>query len=371
MMRRLLGLLLLTAIPLLLVGCDSGGTAELPEEEADPPDTEEPSGPLRGLAADRGLTLGTAVDVGALMNDSQYADVLAREFNAVTPENAMKWNPLRPSRDTFAFEQPDSLVAFASRNDMSVRGHTLVWHQQLPDWIENYRGQEDTLKAILGNHIKTVVNYYEEEYPDQVTRWDVVNEAINDNGERRGSIWQETIGPEYIALAFQWANEANPDAQLYYNDYSIAGGGSKSDAVYDLVSGLVNDGVPIDGVGFQSHLSTEYDAPSDQDLVDNMQQYQSIGLNVAITELDVRIPLGSDDEPSNDQLQTQADYYSRFLNTCLFVSNCSDFRTWGFTDAESWIPSTYEGYGAALLFDEQYNKKPAYDALVDVLYQDE
>lgn len=375
MMRRLLGLALLTAVPLLLVGCDSGGTAELPEDdppETEPPETEDPSGPLRDLAADRGITIGTAVDVGVLLTDDQYADVLAREFNAVTPENAMKWNPLRPTQDEFDFEAADSLVAFAAEHEMDVRGHTLVWHSQLPEWLTSQdwsrEGGREELMGILKIHIKNVVNHYEEEYPGQVSRWDVVNEAIEGEGtDLRSNIWLETIGSEYIAKAFEWADEANPDAQLYYNDYNIAGGGAKADAVYALVSDLVEDGVPIDGVGFQSHLSTEFGAPSAEALSNNMERYQELGLNVAITELDVRIPLGGDGEPSDGQLSEQAEYYGRFLNTCLFVDNCSEFRMWGFTDAESWVPSAFEGDGAALIFDEQYTPKPAYDRLLEVL----
>jgi endo-1,4-beta-xylanase len=355
----------LSIAALILPGaCDSG---ESNEHDSPPETNPDPlTGPLRDLAEPQGVQIGAAADAGLLLNNEQYRTVLGREFNAVTPENAMKWNPVRPSRDEFDFEAPDSLVAFAAENDMDVRGHTLVWHSQLPDWIENYHGQEDTLRTILENHIKTVVNHYEEEYPGQVSRWDVVNEVI-EGTQLRNSIWLETIGEEYIALAFEWANEANPDAELYYNDYGIAGGGSKADAVYDLVSGLVNDGVPIDGVGFQSHLNTENPAPSDEDLVNNMERYQDLGLDVAITEIDVRIPLGSDGEPSDDQLSTQADYYERFLNTCLFVDNCTEFRIWGFTDAESWIPEHFDGYGAALIFDEQYNKKPAYNRILKVL----
>lgn len=359
---------------LLVAACDSGGgTTDPPpdDNESEPPVNEPPpSGPLRDLADERGLTIGAAADVGVLLNNQQYADVLAEEFNGVTPENAMKWNPLRPSRDEFNFTRADQLVDFAAANDMDVRGHTLVWYSQLPSWLTSQEWTREELMTILETHIKTVVGHYEENYPDQVTKWDVVNEAIADSGtELRSNIWLDTIGPEYIAMAFEWAREADPDAELYYNDYNIAAQGGKSDAVYELVSDLVDDGVPIDGVGFQAHLSTEYPAPSATDLESNMQRYEDLGLEVAITELDVRIPLGSDGEPSDEQLQTQADYYKRFMQLCLLAENCNDFRLWGFTDAESWVPGTFEGTGAALIFDEQYNPKPAYDALLEALDQ--
>lgn len=369
-MTRRLALVLVLVAALLVGGCDSGGGPE-PPDPPDPPPSEPPSGPLRDLADPRGLTVGTAVDVGVLLSDAQYAEVLAREFNGATPENAMKWNPLRPRRDVFDFSEADELVAFAAEHDMDVRGHTLVWHNQLPDWLTSQDWSREELMDLLETHIKTVVTHYKDAYPGQVTRWDVVNEAIEGSGtDLRSTIWLETIGPEYIAMAFQWAHEADPDAQLYYNDYNIAGGGAKSDAVYDLVSGLVEDGVPIDGVGFQAHLSTQYEAPSARDLESNMQRYAELGLNVAITELDVRIPLGDDGEPTDEQLSVQADYYSRFMYICLAAENCSDFRMWGFTDAESWVPDAFEGTGAALIFDENYNPKPAYDALLEALDED-
>ncbi len=371
--RSLVGFLLLVSA-LLLAGCDSNESPTLPPEEEEPPPSDTtgtgdpPSDTLRVLADERGIEFGTAVAADPLMTNDTYAEVLAREFNAVTPENAMKWSPLRPSRDEFTFADADSIVAFAARHDMSVRGHTLVWHRQLPNWLTEGDWSREELITILETHIQTVINHYEEEYPGQITKWDVVNEAIVDGGGRRNNIWQETIGDEYVAIAFRAAEEAtDSDAKLYYNDYGIAGGGSKADGVYEMVSGLVENDVPIDGVGFQSHLSTQYGAPSDQVLADEMGRYEELGLNVAITELDVRIPLGDDGEPSEEQLSQQADYYTRFLNNCLFAENCTEFRAWGFTDAYSWVPDEFDGEGAALIFDENYEPKPAYDALIETL----
>ena len=371
--RALVGLFLL--LPALLVaGCDSNESPMLPPEEERPPPSDttgtddSSSDTLRVLADQQNLEFGAAVAADVLMRNDVYADVLAREFNAVTPENAMKWNPLRPSRDEFDFADADSIVAFAARNDMNVRGHTLVWHSQLPSWLTEGEWTEEELISIMKTHITTVINHYEEEYPGQITKWDVVNEAIVGDGSRRSSIWQETIGDEYIRIAFETAEEAtDSDAKLYYNDYGIAGGGTKASGVFDMVDELQSNGVPIDGVGFQSHVSTGGGAPSAQDLSDEMQRYQDIGLNVAITELDVRIPLGDDGEPAEEQLAEQADYYKRFLDICLLAENCTEFRTWGFTDAHSWVPNQFDGEGAALIFDEDYEPKPAYDALVESL----
>jgi endo-1,4-beta-xylanase len=375
--RSLVGLFVLLPV-LVVAGCDSNESPTLPPREEPPNDTsdagdgdtDDSADTLRVLVNQREdiTQIGTAVAADVMLTNDQYAGVLAREFNAVTPENVMKWNPLRPSQDEFDFADADSIVAFAARHDMTVRGHTLVWHRQLPGWLTEGDWTREELITILETHITTVINHYEEEYPGQITKWDVVNEAITDGGGRRSNIWQETIGDDYIAIAFRAAEKAtDSDAKLYYNDYGIAGGGTKANAVHGMVSELVEDDVPIDGVGFQSHLSTQYGAPSDQDLVDEMERYQDLGLNVAITELDVRIPLGDDGEASQEQLEQQADYYARFLNTCLFVENCTEFRMWGFTDAHSWVPNEFEGEGAALVFDEQYEPKPAYDALIETL----
>jgi len=365
MRRYFLSPLVLLIGVLFLAGCDSGGMSS-----EEPPEPEPPTEPLRDLATSQNLTVGAAASADVLANDSEYATVLAREFNALTPENIMKWEPLRPGPDAFDFEGADQVVAFADEHDMSVRGHTLVWHQQLPAWLTERDWTRNDLITVMETHIETVVTHYEENYPGRIDRWDVVNEAI-DGTSRRPSIWQETIGPEYIALAFEKAHEVAPDADLYYNDYSIAGTGEKSDAVYDLVRQLVEDDVPIDGVGFQSHVSTDYPPPPTANAIaENMQRYEDLGLDVAITELDVRIPLdmeGPDGAPSDDQLDRQADYYVRFAETCLNAPNCSEVRTWGFTDAHSWIPNAFDGYGAALLFDESYSPKPAYDALARLL----
>ncbi len=354
---------LVLCVLLGLLGCDSGGSSS---EMTEP---ESPTDPLRDLASQQSVRVGAAARAGPLLDGGQYASVLAREFNALTPENTMKWTPLRPSADSFDFSVADQVVAFAEENDMDVRGHTLVWHRQLPNWLTSHDWSRDSLMTILETHVKTVVNHYEETYPNRIARWDVVNEAISGTS-RRPSIWQETIGPEYVALAFQWAHEADSDAKLYYNDYGIAGTSDKSDAVYDLVRGLVEEGVPIDGVGLQAHVLTYPPPPTEEAIVRNMQRYEDLGLDVAITELDVRVPLNTDGEdgrPSSEQLDQQADYYARFANACVGAPNCSDFRMWGFTDAVSWIPNAYDGYGAALIFDETYEPKPAYDALARAL----
>ncbi len=297
---------------------------------------------------------------GLPFDDAEYAGVLRREFGMMTPENAMKFGPLRPTRHAFDFEAADALVDFAAAHDMAVRGHTLVWHNQLPEWLTDTSEaawSREQLVEILEEHVATVVEHYR----GKVVAWDVVNEAVEEDA-LRDNIWLRTIGPEYIAMAFEAAHEADPEALLFYNDYGAEGLGPKSDAVYALVEGLVEDGVPIHGVGFQMHVSTEW-APSAQDVAANMKRLADLGLEGHITEMDVRMPL----PPTEEKLSQQARVYERMLNVCLDASNCSAFVTWGVTDRYSWIPDVFEGEGAALLFDEQYAPKPAYDALQNAL----
>jgi len=185
----------------------------------------------------------------------------------------------------------------------------------------------------------------------------VVNEAVNDDGSLRNTLWLSRIGPEYLDLAFQFASDADPNARLVYNDYGNESINAKSNGIYDLVSGLMARGIPIHGVGFQLHITRSgINLPS---FVQNMQRFADLGLEIYITELDVRMQL----PVTPKKLATQANVYAGILNACLAQSACRAFQMWGFTDAHSWVPSFFPGYGAALIFDEMYQPKPAYDAL--------
>jgi len=246
--------------------------------------------PLRDSASARGLHLGAAVAMGPLRSEAVYSETLRREFNMVVAENAFKMDALRPSQTTFNFTDADALVAFAEQNGMAVRGHTLVWHSQLPGWLTGGNFTRDQTIAIMRTHIQTVMARYQ----GRIVQWDVVNEAVADGtGQlRTDSFWYQRIGPDYIALAFQFAREADPTAALYYNDYEAEGLGQKSDAVFNLVSGLRNQGVPVDGVGWQMHKVNPFRIQSQH--VQNAQRLAALGVDVAITEMDVRIALPSD-----------------------------------------------------------------------------
>jgi endo-1,4-beta-xylanase len=310
---------------------------------------------LRSLAEEHGILIGAAVSAGQLI-EQDYTETLSREFNILTTENALKFEPVHPSRNQYSFTDADAIVSFAEANGMKVRGHTLVWHSQLPGWINQGAFTREEWINILHDHITTVVGRYK----GRIYAWDVVNEAVADDGSLRDTVWLQGIGPEYIDLAFQWAHEADPQALLFYNDYGASGLGRKSDAIYNLVSDLLERGVPIDGVGFQMHTSLE-SPPVFSDIAANFKRLNDLGLEVQVTELDVRMRLPA----TTADLTQQANIYRDMLDVCLSADDCTAFVMWGFTDRYSWIPSANPGYGSALIFDESYNPKPAYYAFID------
>jgi endo-1,4-beta-xylanase len=237
-----------------------------------------------------------------------------------------------------------------------------VWFLALPSWLTTGHFTRDELISILHAHIFAEVSHYR----GQVNIWDVVNEAINDDGSLRDTIWSRGIGPDYLDLAFRWAHEANPQARLFYNDYGGEGLGQKSDAIYNLVSGMIKRGVPINGVGLEMHVSVD-GYPQPQDVLANMRRLAALGLEVQITEMDVKIQ--NDPRPLQVRLAAEARIYRDMLSTCLDVGQCTAFVMWGFTDRHSWIPAATGHPDAPLIFDASYQPKPAYYALMDVLKQ--
>ena len=316
---------------------------------------EEPS-TLRAVSP-VGLHMGTAVDMQALAEDRAYREVLATQFASVTAENVMKWERLEPVRGVYDWGPADELVALASDHDQRVRGHTLVWHNQLPGWLQEGAFGTNELRAILREHIHATVGRFR----GAIWQWHVVNEAIGDDGAPRESIWRRELGPGYLADAFRWAHEADPDAQLFYNDCNVEGMNPKSDAMYALVAELRADGVPIHGVGVQGHLDVSAGFPPD--IAENLRRFDRLGMATAITEADVRVPPPSD----LATLHAQARGFGMLLRAALRTSGCASFTVWGFCDRYSWIPGWFPGHGEATLFDERYAPKYAYEELHDQL----
>ncbi|MEW4272108.1 endo-1,4-beta-xylanase [Priestia megaterium] len=311
---------------------------------------------LRKVASEDGFLVGASVSSIPFLEDEKYRKILKDEFNLLTIENDMKFAKIHPQRDSYNFVIPDLIVEFALENDMKVRGHTLVWHATLPDWLTYKNYSKEELTIILKNHIQEVVGHYR----GKIYAWDVVNEAYNDDGTLRENIWLKTIGPAYIELAFKWAHEADPNALLFYNDYSNEGINPKSNAIFEMVKNFKNKGIPVNGVGFQMHSSITY-SKNYEKIIENFKRYRNIGVDVQITEMDVKVQHSH--APYDRRLEQQADMYSKTLNVCLLSSNCSAFVTWGVVDKYSWIPGFTGQKDAPLLFDNQYRSKPSYDAL--------
>ncbi len=358
---------------LALLGATAGfGNGQVaPSETAAPPAVGTT---LRGAGSARQIIIGAAADPSHLQ-EAAYASTLSGEFRQLEPENQMKFGPIhpRPGRDSAAYEfaPADQLVSFAQRHNMLVRGHCLVWHQQVAGWVEegvakHGYGPSD-LSAILQNHIATVAGRYK----GKVWAWDVVNEAFNDDGTMRSTIWYDAPGigfagkgTGYIEQAFRWARTADPAAKLFYNDYDAEAVNAKSEAIYAMAKDFRSRGVPLDGIGFQMHVNLAFsDAKTLSSFAANLKRFSDLGLEIHITELDVAL---DSDSPAN--LAAQGALYGKITQICLQTPTCRVLQTWGFTDKYSWIPGYSKGkQGWALPFDANYKKKPAYDSMLEAL----
>jgi endo-1,4-beta-xylanase len=308
-----------------------------------------PGRPLRDLAKARGIEIGTAVRGDALKRNRAYRQLVAAQFSSVTPENEMKWDAVEPSHGEFDFDAGDDIVSRARDAGQKVRGHTLVWHAQVPGWVKELDAAQ--LRQAMREHIRRVV----EHFADDVGVWDVVNEPIADSGGLRESVFERRLGDGFIEDAFRTARTADPDARLYLNEIGAESVNPKSDRLYEIVRDLKARGVPIDGVGFQTHANLQ-GLPGD--FVPNMQRFRALGLDVAITEADVALKV----PPSAGDLRAQAGIYRQIVRSCLAV-DCRSLTFWGFTDGRSWISETQAGMGAATLLDEALRPKPAFRAV--------
>ncbi|KAF2972362.1 hypothetical protein GQX73_g1085 [Xylaria multiplex] len=308
------------------------------------------SAQLNKLAKAAGkLYFGSATDNGEL-SDTNYVNILkntdegtpAYPLSVKTPGNAQKWQYIEPSQGTFSYTSGDQIANLAATNVSSG-----TW-------------TKDTLTAVVNTHISNVVGHYK----GKCYAWDVINEALNEDGSYRTNVFYNVLGDSYFALAFQAAAAADPAAKLYYNDYNIESTGSKQAGVVKIVSLVKNAGAKIDGVGMQAHLIVG-STPSQSSLQSAMASYVAAGVTeVAYTELDIRF---SSLPSTASGLQQQATDYTAVTKACLAEKACVGITIWDYTDKYSWIPSTFPGQGDALLYDSELNKKPAWTAVSSVL----
>jgi len=310
---------------------------------------------LRLLASARNFRMGAAVVATALATDAAYAATLAAQYNSLTPGNEMKFAVIHPGPTQYAFSGADQLVNFAQANGMAIHGHTLVWGSAIPSWVTGGSFSKAQLLQILHDHIMTVAG----RYAGKLVSWDVVNEAVAWNGLLLTNFWLTNIGPEYIDSAFVWAHRADPITKLFINDYSTESISPKSDGLLALMQQLRARGIPIDGVGFQSHSFATRPLPSESSIIANFTRFANAGFLIRISELDVMIP----DASGPDSLVKQAVVFMSMLDVCLLQPRCTDVTTWGFSDRYSWIPASWPGYGRGLPLDSAYGPKPAFDSL--------
>lgn len=320
---------------------------------------------LRQAAAARQVTIGAAAFSRHLV-EPDYANVLGSEFSQLQPENEMKFAVLHPAPDRYDFSGGDALVDFAKAHKMAVRGHTLVWHRQVPLWISTQSPTPARLADILRAHINNVTQHY----AGKVYAWDVVNEAFNDDGSMRSTVWYDQpgigfagMGAAYVEQTFRWTRAADPQARLFYNDYDAEPINPKSNAIYAMAKDFKARGVPLDGIGFQLHVDLRFANPATlASFTENLKRFAALGLEIHFTEIDIRL---TDHAPAS--LAAQARLYGDITRICLGQPACKLLQTWGFTDKYSWVPGFYPGMDSALLWDADYNKKPAYFSVLQAL----
>jgi endo-1,4-beta-xylanase len=343
--------------------------------------------PLK-TAFDGDFLIGASLNLDeAYGRDTRDLALLSYHFNSISPENLLKWSNVHPEQGRYAFEAADRYVAVGERNGMFIVGHTLVWHSQTPRWVfEDLQGQpvsRDTLLSRMRQHIHSVVGRYR----GRIKGWDVVNEALNENGTLRQSPWLRIIGEDYIEKAFQYAHEADPQAELYYNDYSLERPEKRAGAVR-LVQRLQAAGVPIAAVGIQGHHNLAWPSLEAED--STISAFASLGLKVAITELDIDVlPRGTATQSADvsarptvalrpdldpytaglpDQVQRAlADRYAAFFDLYRkHRDSITRVTFWNVTDQDSWL-NNFPIRGRTnhpLLFDRAGRPKPAFHAVV-------
>ncbi len=333
--------------------------------------------------------------IGAAISDFQAAgkepkamELAAKQFNTITPENMLKWERVHPDPNKYNFDLPDKFVEFGQKNGMFIVGHTLVWHHQTPDWVfKDDKGNyltRDELLVRLKEHISTVVGRYK----GKIKGWDVVNEAVDEDGSLRKSKWLEIIGEDFIEKAFEFAHEADPDAELYYNDYNTWHK-AKRDGIIKLIKKLLDKGIKIHGIGLQGHWGLDY--PGLDELDESLKEYSATGLKIMITELDINILPTPDNytgaeitksfelqkkynpypDGLPDSMQTVlANRYAEIFRTFLkYNDSITRVTFWGIDDGHSWL-NNWPIFGRTsypLLFDRNLKPKPAFDAVIKIV----
>lgn len=352
---------LLLLIPIFFsVGCKKSS-----EPTPTTPDTtnNQPFVPIT-LQSKAKFPMGASIDNIRLQNNATYRDIVRTEFNSITVENMMKMGYIQPNRGQFSYERANVIVDFARQNNKRVHGHTLVWHESMPDWVRNFQGDSLAWENLFKTHIQTVAGYYK----GKVAAWDVVNEAFNDNGTLRETIWSSRLGRDYVARAFRYAREADPDALLFYNDYGQEYATAKLNAMITMVEDFKKRGIPIDGIGLQMHTNIN---ASDIGIQNAINVSARTGLKIHISEIDILLNPDNANisSPTGDMLERQRVKYRTIVKAynALPASQKYGITQWNVGDADSWIRTYVMRNDFPLPFNMNYQRKPAYDGILEGL----
>ncbi|WP_282075583.1 endo-1,4-beta-xylanase [Maribacter aquivivus] len=357
---------------ILMIGCGEKKTT--PEVQKEPTLKE---------AFKSNFLIGSAVNDNLVSKkDSLGEQIVLTEYNTITPENSMKWMYMEPEQGKFEFETADKYIDFSTKNDIAFIGHNLVWHSQLAGWVEKIESKEE-LSASLKNHVQTVAA----RYSGKIHGWDVVNEALNEDGTLRNSLFLKQLGPDYLINSFKWAQEADPKAELYYNDYNMTRQEKRAGAI-KLAKDIQASGARIDGIGMQAHWGLE--DPTLEEIETSILEYSDLGIQVMITEFDITVlpnPWDLDgaevsqnfegsehmnpytkelpDSVNTQLAQRYKDIFSLFKKHSDKISRVT---FWGINDGVSWLNSwpIEDRTNYPLLFDREYNRKPAYYSVLEV-----
>lgn len=375
----------IAVVSLIISSCAGGdGGTTTPETLPDALPPVVINVPNLHLLAPASMPVGVAVAAGrsknSVLQSVERQAVVNRHFSQVTAENIMKPRNLHPTRNRYDFDDADALVNYAAGQDKTVHGHTLIWHYGLADWMNDFTGDAEDWTTMMTDHITGVVSHYAAR--DIVVSWDVVNEAFTDTDkdrdgfhELRNTIWLDNIGPEYLAAAFRAANAADPNADLYYNDYNIAGVPAKLNAVLNMVGQLQDDPnpVPIHGIAFQMHVSIDW--PDIDQIRESFARAVATGLKIKISELDIAMNTDRSRKPRSLTAFSRAVAVRQQKRFEAIVEAYMDevpaaqrggISVWGIADVDSWMRS-YNSLEWPLLFDDDFDSKPALQGFADGL----
>ncbi len=339
-------IVLLTFLLITFISCGQSETTSCEDSEG-----------LYRLAT---FPIGVAINYPEFMSNPAHSSIADRQFNSFTAENIFKPEYLHPEAETFYWEEADALAEYCQLRNKRLHGHTLIWHNQLPLWITEFQGNDEEFEQMFKKHIQTIVLHFK----GKVASWDAVNEAFNEDGTLRNSIWRQKLGDTYIEKAFLYAHEADPDVLLFYNDYNLEFNVNKRNSVLQYFNNIRNRNVQVDGIGLQMHVSLQY--PELAQIAGAFQHVVQNGFKLHLSELDISIhPL----ELSEDVLERQADYLGKIVYHYQQIPAQYQYGItfWGLSDKDSWIRGFYNRIDYPLLYDDSYQIKPMYCKLKEIL----